>query len=66
VQTAPDTIQLRLVLERALTEEEERQTAAFAQKAFGYPFRIEVVPVSEIARGPGGKYEEFVSLMVPG
>jgi phenylacetate-CoA ligase len=66
VQTAPDTIQLRLVLNQALTEEENNQAVEFARAALGYPFRIEVVPVSEIARGPTGKYEEFFSLIPAG
>ena len=63
VQTAPDSIQLRLVLNQALTEEENSQAVGFALAALGYPFRIEIVPVSEIARGPAGKYEEFLSLI---
>ena len=29
--------------------------------ALGYPFRVEVVRVSGIARGPTGKFEEFIS-----
>ena len=63
VQSAPDAIQLRLVLNQALTQEEESQAAGLAQKALGYPFQIEIMPVSEIARGPTGKYEEFLSLI---
>ena len=66
VQSAPDTIQLRLVLNRPLTEEEHGQAVAFVRAALGYPFRVEITPVSEIARGPTGKFEEFLSLLPAG
>jgi phenylacetate-CoA ligase len=66
VQSAPDTIQLRLVLNRPLTEEEHGQVVEFARAALGYPFQVEIVPVSEIARGPTGKFEEFLSLLQGG
>ena len=63
VQSALDTIQLRLVLNRPLTEEEHGQAVEFARAALGYPFRVEIMPVSQIARGPTGKFEEFLSLL---
>ena len=66
VQTALDTIQLRLVLNQTLTEEENSQAVELARAALGYPFRVEIVPVSEIARGPNGKFEEFLSLIPAG
>jgi phenylacetate-CoA ligase len=63
VQSAPDTIQLRLVLNRPLTEEEHGQAVELVRTALGYPFRVEIMPVSEIARGPTGKFEEFLSVL---
>ncbi|MGB8275333.1 MAG: hypothetical protein WCF16_08720, partial [Alphaproteobacteria bacterium] len=66
VQRALDTIQLRLVLNRPLTEEEHDQAVAFVRKALGYPFQVEIMPVDEIERGPTGKFEEFLSLLPTG
>jgi phenylacetate-CoA ligase len=63
VQTAPDAIELRLVLNRPLTEEEHGQAVELVRTALSYPFRVEIVPVSEIERGPTGKFEEFLSLL---
>lgn len=63
VQCALDTIQLRVVLNQPLTEEEHDQAVEFVRKALGYPFRVEIVPVNEIERGPTGKFEEFLSLL---
>ncbi len=63
VQTAPDTIELRLVLDRPLTPEEEDEAAAKARAVLRYPFRIVIQPVDSIPRGPTGKYEEFLSLL---
>jgi phenylacetate-CoA ligase len=60
VQTALDTIELRLVLDRPLTADEEREVAAQAQRVLAFPYRIVVTPVATIPRGPGGKFEEFL------
>jgi phenylacetate-CoA ligase len=66
VQTALDKIELRLVLNRPLTEAERGQAVELVRDALGYPFRVEIMPVSEIARGPTGKFEEFLSLLPAG
>jgi len=63
VQSTPDTIQLRLVLNRPLTEEEHNQAVEFVREALGYPFQVEIRPVQNIERGPTGKFEEFLSLL---
>jgi len=63
IQSAIDTVQLQLVLNRQLTEEERDRVAELARMALGYPFRVEIVPVGEIKRGPTGKFEEFLSLL---
>ncbi len=63
VQTAPDTIELRLRLDRPLTEQEQAETKQRIVDNFGYPYRINLVQVDDIPRGPTGKYEEFVSLI---
>jgi len=63
VQTARDAIELRTVLDRPLTDTETRQAADAAREILGHPYRVQVVAVSEIPRGPTGKFEEFLSLL---
>ena len=63
VQPALDTIELRLVLNRPLTPEEDVRAKELVTTALGYSFRVEIRPVPEIERGPGGKFEEFLSLL---
>lgn len=61
VQSAIDTIQLNFVAERPLTSAEERQAMEAIRAALDYPFKVELVRVDDIPRGPTGKFEEFVS-----
>ncbi len=61
VQTALDTIELRLVLDRPLTAAEKQEAADQARRVLAYPYRILIRPVEAIARGPSGKFEEFLS-----
>ena len=63
VQTSLETIEVRTVLSRPLTEEESTQTAIYVQEALQYPFKITLRTVEEIERGPSGKFEEFLSLL---
>ena len=63
VQTRHDAIEGRLVVERPLTPPEQEALRARIQATLPYPFQIEFVFVTEIARNPGGKYEDFVSLV---
>lgn len=60
VQDAIDHVELRLVCGRALTAGENDHIVAALREAWGYPFRITVVQVASIERGPNAKYEEFV------
>ena len=66
VQTALDAIELRVVLDRPLTEAEMQQAADIVRETLGFPYRVTVVPVDEIARGPTGKFQEFLSLLPEG
>ncbi len=61
VQTALDTIELRLVLERSLSAEEQAEAAELTRKAFRYPFKIVLREMDALERGPTGKFEEFLS-----
>ena len=63
VQTSLDTIQLRVVLERSLTESETQEVTSRVQFVLGYPFKVEIVAVNQVERGPTGKFEEFLSLL---
>jgi phenylacetate-CoA ligase len=65
VQSAPDTIEMRLVLNRPLTGEEQARIVDLVRDALDFPFRVEIRPVQSIERGPTGKYEEFLSLLPP-
>jgi phenylacetate-CoA ligase len=66
VQTALDAIELRVVLDRPLTEAETRQAADVVRETLGFPYRVTVVPMDEIPRGPTGKFQEFLSLLPEG
>lgn len=61
VQTAPDTIELRVVVDRPLTAAEEAEAAGRVRAVLEYPYRVVVRPVAEIPRGPTGKFEEFLA-----
>lgn len=63
VQTARDTVRLRLVLSRPLSDGERADVVRLARGALGHPFAVEIEPVAAIARGSTGKFEEFLSLL---
>lgn len=63
VQTRPDTIELRAVTSRPLTESEVAQAQEITRTIFKYPFEVPVRIVESIERGPTGKFEEFLSLV---
>ncbi len=63
VQTAPDAIELRVVLDRPLTVAETQQAIDVVRETLGFLYRVNVVAVEAIARGPTGKFEEFLSLL---
>ena len=64
VQYALDALEVRLVVERAVTGDEERQLAAVIRDALGYPFELKFSYFREpLARTAGGKFEEFISAL---
>ena len=63
MQTALDTVEVRVVCSRALSPADIAEAVAKTQRALGYPFEVVVVPVESIPRGPTGKFEEFLSLL---
>ena len=57
-----EEIEVRFVVERALTADEEARLTRVIQEALGHPFRLAFKYYEgEIPRGPGGKFEDFVS-----
>jgi len=63
VQHTLQDIEVRLVVDRRLTGDEEARLTHVIQAALGYPFRLNFVYFpGEIPRGAGGKFEEFVSV----
>lgn len=64
VQDGPESLELRLVVSRALTEAETSALAAHLQETIGYPFDVRVTFFDGvIPPGPGGKFEEFMCLV---
>jgi phenylacetate-CoA ligase len=62
VQCSRQDIEVRLVVDRALSGDEEQRLDAVITAALGHPFRLSFNYFrGEIPRGPGGKFEEFVS-----
>jgi phenylacetate-CoA ligase len=60
-QTGPDQIEIRLVVRRRLTGDEEARVTAIASRHLGEPFSVRVVYRAELTRGPGGKFAEFTN-----
>jgi len=65
VQDAIDHITVHVVMPRDFEGEEAQRLTAALQQCLRHPFRITLVRVNAIAAGAGGKYEDFVSLLVP-
>lgn len=61
VQRELDGIEARLVSDRPLAAEEERQLGAVLQERLGYPFRITFQYLEQIERKANFKYEDFIS-----
>jgi phenylacetate-CoA ligase len=65
VQTALDAIELRIVVSEPIDDADRSRLGDATRRALGYPYRVSVVEVPSIPRGPTGKYEEFLSLIEP-
>lgn len=63
VQTALDTLLIRLVVSDALEVKEENQLKALFVERFKYPFKCEFEYLQRIPRSKGGKYEDFMSMV---
>lgn len=65
VQRTLQSIEAEIVVERPLSETESAALVQVIQDALGYPFAIRLIYVSDIPRGPGGKFEEFLADLAP-
>ena len=59
VQHAVDDIEIRVVAARPLTPAEEGKLQEWFQHRSGHAFPVRITYLDEIARGPGGKYQDF-------
>ena len=61
IQRDLDTIEVRLVSAAPLSADQERRIGDLIRKALDFSFKLQFIYFPEqIARGPGGKFEEFV------
>jgi phenylacetate-CoA ligase len=61
VQTAYDTVEVRLVMDAPMTPEQEGGVRAILEKNFPPGIRFAFAYVDELKRSAGGKFEDFVS-----
>ncbi|NQV80043.1 MAG: phenylacetate--CoA ligase family protein [Alphaproteobacteria bacterium] len=62
-QPTADKLEVRFVVRRPLTPEEEAYTRRALTDYLGYPFAIEIIYVDALPRAASGKWEEFVSAL---
>ena len=61
IQTAREAIEIRLIVERPLTADEEEKLRALVVSKLGYPFALDLKYFEgRLPLGPNGKFEEFV------
>jgi phenylacetate-CoA ligase len=63
VQTAFDVLEARIVTREPLTAEQTERLQTHVAKHLPAGIQIQVVRVESVPRGPGGKYEDFISLV---
>lgn len=65
IQKEKDFIMVRLVADRPLSGSAEDRLTSLLRDRFGYPFVIQYEYVNIIERSKGGKFEDFISEVVP-
>lgn len=66
VQTAPNRVELHLVLARPLTPDEAQSAQDIVRHGLGSAdIGVQILTVDQIERGPSGKFEQFRSLISP-
>lgn len=64
IQRSLSSIEVRYVMARALSAAESNQLQSALHEALGYPFQITYQREPNIDGGAGGKYEDFVSMII--
>ena len=65
VQTSLEVIEMKLVVTRPLTPDEESTLKHSINRSFGYPFELPITYVDDIPRDASGKFRDIYS-EVPG
>ncbi len=63
IQETPSLIEMRYVMARELTRDEQSRFSQAVEQRLPYPFEMRYRRVEAIERSPGGKYEGFISLV---
>jgi phenylacetate-CoA ligase len=63
VQKSIEQLEINVVRPMEVTDEETALVRRHFQRVLGHPFQVQVNRVSEIARSPSGKFEDFISLV---
>ena len=63
VQLDRGRIEMRFVAERPVSAEEERRLTEVIQRWLGHPFQLSFVYLDAFPATPGGKFEDFISLV---
>jgi phenylacetate-CoA ligase len=61
VRRAENELEMKLVTRRPLTDDEENEMGERLRDRFRYPFAVAFSYHDEIARGPGGKFQDYLS-----
>lgn len=65
IQRTRERIEVRLAMPRPLEAAERIELTRALRETLGHPFELVFTIVDEIPRGPGGKYEDFISEVAP-
>ena len=60
VRRAEEELEMKLVASRELSEGQAEELRRRVRERFKYPFAVTFTYVGEIARGPGGKFQDYV------
>lgn len=63
IQHSADHVELKLVVDRPLTPDEEEEARRHFCETVEHPFQVTVTYLDAIPRSAGGKFEEFISLV---
>ncbi|MBN2332250.1 MAG: phenylacetate--CoA ligase family protein [Deltaproteobacteria bacterium] len=63
LQHTPDSLEVRLVVEKKVSHDQEKQMKTIIQDALHFPFAVTFSYHDEIPRTRGGKFEEFISFV---